>query len=85
MKGNAALDVWVVGFTVDVEAQAAIKYQNNTLAFSANADLQGKAWVWPCDVNSSCEDLCKFCPCIHFHANYTGTTGWDVDFNLGCD
>ncbi|MGE3799766.1 MAG: carboxypeptidase regulatory-like domain-containing protein [Candidatus Kapaibacterium sp.] len=85
MKGNAALDVWVVGFTVDVEAQAAIKYQNNTLAFSANADLQGKAWVWPCDKNSSCEDLCKFCPCIHFHANYTGTTGWDVDFNLGCD
>ena len=85
MKGSAALDVWIVGFSVSVEAQAAIQYKNRTLACAAIADLKGKAWVWPCDANSSCDDLCMFCPCIHFHANYTGTTGWDVDFQVGCD
>lgn len=85
VSGNASLDLWVVGFTANVELQAAIQYKNSLLKFHGNAKFNAKAWIWPCDANSSCDDLCKFCPCITAVVDYAGNKGWEFDFSLGCD
>ena len=85
VKGAAALDVWVVGFSVDLEAQAAIQYKNGGLAFSASVDLEGKAWFWPCEKASACDEWCKFCPCVHAYVTYASAKGWDASFSIACD
>lgn len=85
VAGNAALDLWVVGFTANVDLQAAVEYKNSLLKFHGHAKFNAKAWIWPCDANSSCDDLCKFCPCITAVVDYAGNKGWEFDFSLGCD
>ncbi|MBK8910700.1 MAG: carboxypeptidase regulatory-like domain-containing protein [Chlorobi bacterium] len=84
IAGNAALDLWVVGFTASIDLQAAIEYKNSLLKFHGHAKFNAKAWIWPCDANSSCDEWCKFCPCITAVVDYAGNKGWEFDFSLGC-